>query len=123
MHIFNVSISTVQSLKNIFLKVREDFITQSRYPVLRRPVFTISRMKFVQPGQKCVFQEHNLCNFVAEYYHLRVLKRLGFTPPFVRTGADPGIFKGGGPTLSKKFHLKFFLSLSTTRKAKGGGAK
>jgi hypothetical protein len=27
------------------------------------------------------------------------------------SGADPGIFKGGGPTLSKKFHPKFiFLS-------------
>jgi hypothetical protein len=24
-------------------------------------------------------------------------------------GADPGIFKGGGPTLSKKFHPKFFF--------------
>jgi hypothetical protein len=33
MHIFHVSIITVQSLKNIILKVWEELITQSRYPV------------------------------------------------------------------------------------------
>jgi hypothetical protein len=33
MHIFNVSITTVQSLENVSLKVWEEFITQSRYPL------------------------------------------------------------------------------------------
>ena len=42
MHIFNVSITTVQGLKNVSLKVWEELITQSRYPIEdARPAFTI----------------------------------------------------------------------------------
>ena len=45
MHIFNVSITTVQGLKNVSLKVWEELITQSRYPIEDasppRPAFTI----------------------------------------------------------------------------------
>ena len=33
MHIFNVSITTVQGLKSVRLKVWEELITQSRYPI------------------------------------------------------------------------------------------
>jgi hypothetical protein len=33
MHIFNVSITTVQGLKNVSLKVWEELITQSRHPI------------------------------------------------------------------------------------------
>ena len=33
MHIFNVSITTVQGLKNVSLKLWEQLITQSRYPI------------------------------------------------------------------------------------------
>jgi hypothetical protein len=33
MHIFNVSITTIQGLKNVSLKVREELITQSMYPI------------------------------------------------------------------------------------------
>jgi hypothetical protein len=56
MHIFNVSITTVQGLINVSLKVWEELITQRRYPIkdARPPVIhhSISRMHFVQPGQK-----------------------------------------------------------------------
>jgi hypothetical protein len=62
MHIFNVSITTMQGLKNVSLKVREELITQSRYPIkdARQPTrppgihHSISRMHFVQPGQKLI---------------------------------------------------------------------
>jgi hypothetical protein len=41
-----VSITTMQGLKNVSLKVREELITQSRYPIKdarppARPAFTI----------------------------------------------------------------------------------
>jgi hypothetical protein len=36
LHIFNASISTVQILNNVSLKVRVELITQSRYPIWRR---------------------------------------------------------------------------------------
>jgi hypothetical protein len=56
MHIFNVSITTIQGLKNVSLKVRKELITQSRYPFkdARPPGIhhSISRMHFVQPDQK-----------------------------------------------------------------------
>jgi hypothetical protein len=55
-----VSITTMQGLKNVSLKVREELITQSRYPIkdARPPTrppgihHSTSRMHFVQPGQK-----------------------------------------------------------------------
>jgi hypothetical protein len=34
------------------------------------------------------------------------------------SGADPGIFKGGGPTLSKKFHPNLFFSLHNSKSKK-----
>jgi hypothetical protein len=37
MHIFNVSTATVQSLKIVNLKVWEELITQSKFPIRRRP--------------------------------------------------------------------------------------
>jgi hypothetical protein len=60
MHIFNVSITSVQGLMNVSLKVWEELITQSRYPIkdARPPArppgihHSISRMHFVQPGQE-----------------------------------------------------------------------
>jgi hypothetical protein len=33
MHVFNVFITSVHGLKNVSLKVREELITQSRYPI------------------------------------------------------------------------------------------
>jgi hypothetical protein len=42
MHIFNVSITTVQGLKDVSLKVWEELIMQSKYPIKdARPLFTI----------------------------------------------------------------------------------
>jgi hypothetical protein len=55
-----------------------------------------------------------------------VTRDLGFFGLIRRTapsGADPGIFKGRGPTLSKKSYPKFFFSFSTTRKAKQNKTK
>jgi hypothetical protein len=52
MHIFNVFITTVQGLKNVSQKVWEDLITRSRYP--------ISRMHFMQPGQKLLNAMENI---------------------------------------------------------------
>jgi hypothetical protein len=56
MHIFNVFITTVQGLKNVSLKVWEELITRSRYPIkdARPPGIhhSKSRMHFVQQGQK-----------------------------------------------------------------------
>ena len=64
MHIFNVSITTVQGLKNVSLKAWEELITQSRYPIkdARPPGIhhSISRMHFVQPGQKWCKQSCNV---------------------------------------------------------------
>jgi hypothetical protein len=59
MHIFNVSITNVQGLKNVSLKVCEELITQCRYPIkdARPPAIhhSISRMHFVQSGQKSFY--------------------------------------------------------------------
>jgi hypothetical protein len=56
MHIFNVSITTVQDLKNFSLTVWEELIAQSRYPMKDACTLgihqSISQMHFVQPGQK-----------------------------------------------------------------------
>jgi hypothetical protein len=49
MHIFNVSITTVQGLKNVSLKVWEELIKQRRYPI--KDTSPASQMHFVQPGQ------------------------------------------------------------------------
>jgi hypothetical protein len=51
MHIFDVSITTVQGLKNVSLKVWEELITQTRYPTkYARPAFTI----LFKPDALCV---------------------------------------------------------------------
>jgi hypothetical protein len=62
MHIFNVSITTVQDLKNVSLKVWEELITQSRYPIkdasppgIYPSISHMHFMHFVQPGQKLMY--------------------------------------------------------------------
>jgi hypothetical protein len=47
--IFNVSITVVQSLENV--RLEENVITQSRYPILRHLPSIISQMDVVQLGQ------------------------------------------------------------------------
>jgi hypothetical protein len=49
MHIFNVSLTTVQILKNVNLKVWEELITQGRYWIWR--CLLTHQMHFVQPVQ------------------------------------------------------------------------
>ena len=64
---------------NVSLKVREELITQSRYPIkdARPPArppgihHSISRMHFVQPGQKWHINVDQLCATEAHYNFLQ----------------------------------------------------
>jgi hypothetical protein len=59
MHIFNVSITTMQGLKNVSLKAREELITQSTYPIKdARPPARHS--PFYKPDALCATRPMNV---------------------------------------------------------------